>query len=66
MSMGMDEVLYVSDSSEFACECGLSAKELSCGLGLGLMYLEERTSSMEAQRLRPCMLNLFPGCGVRD
>ena len=28
--------------------------------------LEERTSSMEAQRLRPCMLNLFPGWGVRD
>lgn len=31
-----------------------------------VMYLELRTSSIEAQRLRPCILNLFPGCGVWD
>lgn len=33
---------------------------------LGQRYLEDRTSSMEAQRLRACVGNLFPGCGVRD
>lgn len=30
-----------------------------------LLYLQDRTSSMEAQRLRPWTRILFPGCGVR-